>query len=68
VHVALRQPGGPQGPGKIVIAAARARRGQIAEIRQLAVESGDPLFLRRVAQMLSLGGESQVAAALIGTQ
>jgi hypothetical protein len=68
VHVALRQPGGPQGPGKIVIAAARARRGQIEEIRQLAVESGDPLFLRRVAQMLSLGGESQVAAALIGTQ
>lgn len=68
VHVALRQPGGPQGPGKIVLAAARVRRGQVHEIRQLAAHTGDPLFLKRVAQMLSLGGEPQAAAALLGEQ
>lgn len=66
VSVALRQPGGPAGPGVIVLAAARARVGQIDDVRRIAIQSGDPSFLQRVAKMLRLGGDVETAQRLLG--
>lgn len=66
VQVAMMQPGGPQGPGLLVLAAAQARAGQIIQVRQAAAATGDPQYLNRVAKMLRLGGEPEAAAALLG--
>ncbi|MFT4979677.1 MAG: hypothetical protein ACI8S6_005589, partial [Myxococcota bacterium] len=63
VQVAMQQPGGPAGPGRVVVAAAQARTGQIDAVRQQAAASGDPQYLARVARMLRLGGEPEAAEA-----
>ena len=66
VTVALTQPGGPQGIGLVVLAAAQARRGNLSAVQAGAYLNQDPDFARRVAQLLKLGGEPQLAAKLLG--
>ncbi len=61
-QVALAQPGGVRGPGLVVVAAARARRGDLDTARRLAAGMPeDPNFLARVAKLLRLGGEAELA-------
>ncbi len=66
VTVALSQPGGPQGVGIVVLAAAQARRGNLQAVRAGAYLNKDPDFTKRVAQLLKIGGEPQLAAKLLG--
>ncbi|MFT5683104.1 MAG: hypothetical protein ACI8RZ_004031 [Myxococcota bacterium] len=66
VTIALSQPGGPQGMGIVVLAAAQARRGNLAAIRAGSYLNKDPEFAKRVAQLLKLGGEPQLAAKIMG--
>ncbi|MEL6346661.1 MAG: hypothetical protein AAFV53_26345 [Myxococcota bacterium] len=64
-QVALRQQGGPQGPGLIVIASAYAVQGRVDKALMVAQQSGDPEFTRRTLKMLRLGGAGAAADNLL---
>ena len=66
VTVALSQPGGPRGMGIVVLAAAQARRGNLDAVRTGAYLNKDPDFVKRVAQLLKIGGEPAIAEKLLG--
>ena len=68
VQVALRQPGGPQGAGLTVVAAAQALQGNIPAVLQVAkteADKGDRDFLRRVVKLLNVSGQPEAAQRII---
>ena len=66
IPVAENHPRGPSGPSLIVLAAGRARSGDLAGARHIATQlPGDPDFLDRVAMLLRMGGEAPAARALL---
>ena len=65
VAVAMSQPGGPQGIGTVVIAAAQVRRGHFAAAKTGGLLNKDPDFVKRVAQLLKNSGEPKLAEKLL---
>jgi hypothetical protein len=66
LRIAQRRPGGPSGPGLVVIAAAWARVGRMDAVAQLAPRHFEPArFAAHVAKLLRLSGEAQAAARVL---
>ncbi len=67
IRVALERPGGPAGPSLTVVAAGRARAGDLQAVADLARQQRDPVaFVQQVARLLRLGDEPAAAAAVSG--
>ena len=68
-RIAMARPSGPQGPGLVVIGAARVQQGDFESVQRAAqAMTDDPTFLSRVAKLLVLGGEPEKADALLRSQ
>ncbi|RME23569.1 MAG: hypothetical protein D6798_13275 [Deltaproteobacteria bacterium] len=67
IRTALERPGGPDGPSLVVVAAGRARAGDLRAVATIAGQQPDPVaFVHHVARLLRLGGEADAAGAVLG--
>lgn len=69
VATAQRKSGGPAGTGIVVIAAAWAHKGKLEAVQALAPRvPGPPSFATRVAKLLRIAGEAELAERVLATE